>query len=285
MMKGIDISSWQKGLDPGALDVGFVIAKLAEGGSRADPAFDAFYRAAKVPMGAYVFSYATDSASAREEARHALSLLRARPLPLGVYMDVETPEQLALPKAKLCETARAFCDQIREAGYRAGVYGSELGAWSRLEPSALGDALVWVANWSRRPQISCDLWQFSDKARFAPWGGPLDGDEAVSERMRSLIGGAETQPPAQDGPDRFTLEGVPLLRQGDSGDAVKALQGELIAFGYRCGGRSAGETEIPDGVFGPRTCEAVTAFQKERALTVDGVAGRETRGALLGAGT
>lgn len=60
----------------------------------ADPSFDAFYEQAKVPVGAYVFSRATTVQSAEQEAEKALSLLHGRPVPLGVYLDVEAREQL-----------------------------------------------------------------------------------------------------------------------------------------------------------------------------------------------
>lgn len=60
---------------------------------------------------------------------------------------------------------------------------------------------------------------------------------------------------------------------GDSGDAVTTLQTELNAQGFNCG-------EV-DGVFGQNTYNAVIAFQTAKGLTVDGVVGELTWGALL----
>ena len=54
----------------------------------------------------------------------------------------------------------------------------------------------------------------------------------------------------------------PLLRQGDAGDAVKTLQ------------RALGLTD--DGDFGPRTKQAVLAFQARHGLRADGVVGKKT---------
>lgn len=70
--------------------------------------------------------------------------------------------------------------------------------------------------------------------------------------------------------------GLPTLRSGDRGAAVKAMQGELIAAGYSCGPDGA------DGDFGYNTKNAVTRFQAANALTADGICGRQTRSALLG---
>ena len=63
------------------------------------------------------------------------------------------------------------------------------------------------------------------------------------------------------------------LEQGDSGDAVKALQKRLIELGYMNG--------TADGDFGSATKAAVKLFQKQAGLTVDGVAGPGTQSALF----
>ena len=65
----------------------------------------------------------------------------------------------------------------------------------------------------------------------------------------------------------------PILHTGDSGAAVKALQEKLILRGYL--------DDAADGVYGARTREAVTAFQRDRGLAADGVCGPDT-GAALG---
>lgn len=67
---------------------------------------------------------------------------------------------------------------------------------------------------------------------------------------------------------------LPVLRQGSRGDAVRALQ--LLLSGRAC------DCGAADGAFGPRTDAAVRRFQRARGLTVDGVAGVRTWGALLG---
>lgn len=69
---------------------------------------------------------------------------------------------------------------------------------------------------------------------------------------------------------------APVLSQGARGAEVATLQQAL---------RDAGFDPGPiDGDFGPRTRAAVVAFQQARGLTVDGVVGPQTWGALRGAG-
>ena len=64
------------------------------------------------------------------------------------------------------------------------------------------------------------------------------------------------------------------LKKGSTGETVKAMQTMLIACGYDCGSTGA------DGDFGKKTDAAVRAFQKDAALTVDGIYGPVTKAVL-----
>ena len=58
------------------------------------------------------------------------------------------------------------------------------------------------------------------------------------------------------------------LTSGSKGSEVKELQQKLTQLGYQLG--------KVDGVYGPKTEDAVKRFQKKRGLKVDGVAGEKT---------
>jgi murein L,D-transpeptidase YcbB/YkuD len=62
------------------------------------------------------------------------------------------------------------------------------------------------------------------------------------------------------------------LKEGDSGDDVRALQGRLNARHYG--------NLVVDGSFGPKTTQAVRTAQAAHSLTVDGVVGPNTRKVL-----
>lgn len=287
-LRGIDISSWQAGMSAASINsVDFAILKISEGQSWVDPQFDNFYRMATIPLGAYVYSHAVTEAEARAEAQKALSLAAGRKLPLGIFMDVEDKSQLALPDSRLTAVVKAFCDVIREAGYIPGAYGSNGNLWAKVGASYLGkDVLVWNAAWQRtKPSVPCDVWQYSESTRIDGYDGNVDGDEAVSDRFLALICGnapatsEETETPVES--PYFTLT-IPALQHGDVGDAVKALQGELIAEGYRCGGKIVNGAERADGIFGNVTRESVATFQRTHNIVDTGIADRLTRAALLG---
>ena len=65
---------------------------------------------------------------------------------------------------------------------------------------------------------------------------------------------------------------MPLIVCGSRSEAVKVLQTKLNALGYDCG--------TVDGIFGPKTLAAVKAYQTAKNLTVDGMVGTQTWGAL-----
>lgn len=87
---------------------------------------------------------------------------------------------------------------------------------------------------------------------------------------------AKPQPKPEPAPvSRYTLSLRPLAK-GDTGEDVKALQNLLNAAGSKYNIGTA------DGIFGAKTDAAVRAYQRDKKLTVDGIAGAATMGTLLG---
>lgn len=72
----------------------------------------------------------------------------------------------------------------------------------------------------------------------------------------------------QDNPYRLTVN---LMKKGMRGESVKWLQYELNGLGY---------TLAVDGVYGPRTFEAVKKYQMAKGLVSDGIMGKMTLGSL-----
>lgn len=72
----------------------------------------------------------------------------------------------------------------------------------------------------------------------------------------------------QDNPYRLTVN---LMKKGMRGESVKWLQYELNKSGY---------TLAVDGVYGPKTFEAVKKYQMDNGLASDGITGKMTLGSL-----
>lgn len=73
----------------------------------------------------------------------------------------------------------------------------------------------------------------------------------------------------------FTME-MRNLKKGCKGEDVRALQILLMGRGYSVGNCGA------DGDFGTDTQDAVKEYQKTKKLAIDGIAGKNTMGSLLG---
>lgn len=84
--------------------------------------------------------------------------------------------------------------------------------------------------------------------------------------------------PPQSSSDRLINVETYQVRRGSVGVTVKSLQTLLSARGYS---DEDGWDLILDGEFGPHTDFAVRLFQKDHALEVDGIVGKNTWRALL----
>ncbi len=82
----------------------------------------------------------------------------------------------------------------------------------------------------------------------------------------------ETKPTTQEA-NKVTIA-LDILRNGATGEQVRALQILLNGRGFACGNA--------DGIWGAKTQNAVIAFQRSRGLTVDGIVGTNTWTALMG---
>lgn len=101
---------------------------------------------------------------------------------------------------------------------------------------------------------------------FRPWSTFGSG------AFRRYVGSVRPACRAVDPTVRDDGSAHPLLAEGDTGPDVEELQRLLTASGFPCDA---------DGDFGPLTNRAVRDFQASRHLSVDGVVGPQTWGALL----
>ncbi|MGL5810748.1 MAG: peptidoglycan recognition protein family protein [Nocardioides sp.] len=90
--------------------------------------------------------------------------------------------------------------------------------------------------------------------------------ECPGDQLHTRLSGLRSDVAARIGGDP-THPVWPNLRRGDRAERVRTLQHLL---------RVNAATIVADGSFGPATEDAVSAFQKVRGATVDGVAGRQT---------
>lgn len=181
-MKGIDVSKWQGYIDWNkvkAAGIEFAIIRAGYGKEsyQKDAYFERNYVGAKkagIPCGVYWYSYATNEAEAREEAKACLAVIKGKQFEFPIYYDVE--EKASFPKAnKLIEI---FCGELELAGYFAGVYMSRWPLTNYVSESVRKRYALWIAEYG--PKLNYDgqygIWQNSSEGSVAGINGNVDTD-------------------------------------------------------------------------------------------------------------
>ena len=202
-LKGIDISVWQSGFtdfEPFKnAGYGYVICKISEGQST-DKCFEQHYgncTKSNIPVGAYVFSHATNTSKARAEAECALKILNGRKLGLPIFMDLEASDINYGWNVDITPVALAFGEVIKSAGYKWGVYANQSWMVNKLDVDALRDAgaMIWCAKYSdEKPTVYCDIWQYSDNGIVPGFSHKVD----MNITMTDVLNGAPVEIPQEE---------------------------------------------------------------------------------------
>lgn len=117
-----------------------------------------------------------------------------------------------------------------------------------------------------------------------PTACPGPTDEAWIAAGCPAPGGEPNPPPPHVGacnalPAGPPPNGLPMLRQGSTGNVVKLVQQRLLELGHPPANSRRADGQW-DGIFGPATVAAVQALQMQHGLQVDGIVGRQTWCAL-----
>ena len=194
---GIDVSKYQSGLDWDKIKksgVSFVIIRIgyrgygAAGNLVKDPMFEEHFtnaRNAGLKVGVYFFTQAVNEAEAQEEADGCNWALNGRMLDYPIFYDTEastaphgTGRADGLGVEDRTKCAIAFCERVKELGYKPGVYASTTWYRKRVDYNPLRSRYtIWNAHYgvSSSP-IGCDLWQGTEKARINGYSGELDAN-------------------------------------------------------------------------------------------------------------
>ena len=95
-----------------------------------------------------------------------------------------------------------------------------------------------------------------------------------NEAARTTFGGNAPAPAPSPIPTPQPSVNSDVLSIGDTGEAVKELQEQLVKLGYNVGAKG------PDGDFGSKTYTAVVDFQRKHNLDDDGIVGPLTKNAI-----
>ena len=188
MLKGIDISHHQKGIDLGAIDVDFVICKATEGNGYTDEMCDTFYQKAKSlgkKLGVYHFARPDLGNTAEAEADWFVKETLGYHKEAMLVLDWESGDLTNVAWAK------AWLDRVySKTGVKPVIYMSasvmHSADWSSVVKADYG---LWVANYGTNDGTAQEsvfdryplkywsfyaLWQYTSKGRLNGYNGNLD---------------------------------------------------------------------------------------------------------------
>ena len=193
IIKGIDISKWQKNVNFGILkdvdEVQFVILKAggSDKGCYTDPTFHTRYEECKkhgIAVGAYYFvgKLCDSAADGYADAVRFLHIIEGKQFEYPVYIDFEAPSKA--DREGNTEACIAFCDYMESRGYYVGIYASDVSGFKeRLNISKLASYDKWVARYGKQPEFvqAYGMWQCSSKGLFAGIDGNVDCDVSLKD--------------------------------------------------------------------------------------------------------
>lgn len=162
--RGVDVSRWQEEINWSQVakdDISFVMLGTRSKGA-VDPYFHKNIQNAAsngIKVGVYIYSLATTTDMAVQEADFVLNLINDYPISYPVAFDMEDSTQGNLSKSELAAIANAFCKRISQAGYYPIIYANENWLKNKLDMSQMNYP-VWVARYSARPTYQDPvMWQ------------------------------------------------------------------------------------------------------------------------------
>ena len=187
---GIDVSEHQNMVNfyqmtqSNKLD--FMIARVgwyseSQGKLQIDTQFERNYKLAKqykIPLGTYLYSYATNVQEAKNEANALVKYLKEKNMSfeLPVFYDMEDKAQNGASKDTKTQMCIEFCEILKKAGYKVGIYSSKNWLTNYIDLTKIPDDYnIWVAAYGTNdglPQENVkfpgnhDIWQYTSTGRM-----------------------------------------------------------------------------------------------------------------------
>ena len=208
-MRGIDISNWQAGLSPSALDIDFCICKATEGIGYTDPCCDGFIQdciANNIPWGFYHFARENEPEDEAEFFYNECLNYFGHGI---TVLDYETDNY---DNREWCER---FLQRLHDlsgvwamvyiSAYRCGQYAGswipdKCGLWLAGYPESY---TWWTADdmpYSSWPWEFAAIWQFTSSLVLPGYVGKLDGDIAYMDESAWMKYAGESNPQPQPQP-------------------------------------------------------------------------------------
>ena len=189
---GIDVSRWNEDINwEKVKEVGIEYAIIRAGyrGSATGALVeDKYFRQniegalkAGVPVGLYFFTQAVTEVEAVEEASMVLALCKEYDITYPIFIDTEKAGENGraneLDKKTRTAVCQAFCETIRNGGYKAGIYASKNWYENKLNMDILPDDIyIWLAQYGDEVTYGgkYHMWQYTSSGRVLGIEGRVD---------------------------------------------------------------------------------------------------------------
>lgn len=186
-LKILDVSKYQPNIDYDAVakEVDGVIIRVGlsyYGTFRQDldscftKHYDGFKRAG-VPVGAYFYSAAQNTAEAQQEADFTLKALSGKCFELPIYYDVENAQRTAKAgKEAISNMIITYCSALENCGYFVGLYSYTNFINNYINLDKTKNYTLWLADYRTNPNttIKRDAWQYTSTATINGINGRVD---------------------------------------------------------------------------------------------------------------
>ena len=191
-IKGIDVSQWQGEIDWQQVKdsgVEFVMIRVGgrgtgeQGNLYADENAQMYYEGATavgLKVGAYFFAQSITVEEALEEAAYVLDAVKDWDVQMPLVFDWEYVDEKArtadVDSQTLTEMAKAFCSEIRDAGYTPMIYFGRSQSVDLLNLSELVEFPFWLAMYSTIMDYpyKIDMWQYTETGSVPGIEGNVD---------------------------------------------------------------------------------------------------------------
>lgn len=190
-LKGIDVSVWNGSINWAQTkkEIDFAILRIGYGRevSQKDTRFEANYAGCKannIPVGGYWYNYAKTVDDAKREADACIKCLNGKKFDYPIWYDIEENSVFATGKANVSKIAEVFCEALKAAGYKVGIYSSYYTFQTYFTNEVKDKYDVWLAHVGNggAPLSNTgypghkEIWQYSWKGRYSGINGDVDED-------------------------------------------------------------------------------------------------------------
>ncbi len=200
---GVDVSRYQGAIDwkrVKASGVDFVLLRSSIGDgsdiiSGEDIRFSKNVVQAKeagLMVGAYHYLWAETVEDARKEARFFIKTISPYALDFPAILDFEEPsQQQNLTNAERTRIAKAFLEEVKNAGYYPMLYTNKSWAVTYLDMDELSEYEIWLAEWFPQPSYTGDfgIWQYTPYGEVSGISGSVDLDVCYKNYRKLILNG------------------------------------------------------------------------------------------------